>query len=332
MSVWEPYAEELVVGIPLPTSPAITLTEGLAAQYQAITGDAIRLPLSSPLSQQVTGGDRLVNPALVLQIAIGQSTVATRRVIANLFYRNVRLLRQVPVGTTLETTVTPKAAKLARPNAAGDRAKILLSMTTRDESGNIIADFERLALIPVKDRSAFEEAGEIGAAEEHLDLGAYIELAPSAWDLAGMPATELPTCGVEMRDPLREPVTEAQTLVRITQNLAAAHRDTARGQQGRRLVYGGHTVGLAQAALSRIDPGIATVLGWHSCDHLAPVFEEDLLSFSVVLEDSTPHKQGNIAAYRVTATAHRPDSEPVDVLSWIPVVWTAAQSVSEGKP
>ncbi|GAB13273.1 hypothetical protein ARGLB_037_01240 [Arthrobacter globiformis NBRC 12137] len=332
MSIHEPFAEELILGVPLPAAPAITLTDGLAAQYQAITGDALRVPLSAPLSHQVTGAGVLANPALVLQVAIGQSTVATRRVIANLFYRHVRILRQVPVGTTLETTVTPKAARLARPNAAGDRAKVLLSMTTRDEAGNIIADFERLALIPVRHRLALTEAGETGAAEQTLDLGEYIQLAPADWNLAGLPTTVLPPAGTEVQDPLREPVTEAQSLVRITQNLAAAHRDTGRGQQGRRLVYGGHTVGLAQAALSRIDPSIATVLGWHSCDHLAPVFEEDLLSFTTVLEDSLPHKDGSIAAYRITATAHRPGAEPVDVLSWVPVVWTAAETKSEGKP
>ena len=332
MSIHEPFAEELTLGEPLPTAPAITITEGLAGQYQAITGDALRLPLSAPLSRQVTGAGPLANPALVLQIAIGQSTVATRRVIANLFYRHVRILRQVPIGTTLETTVIPKAAKPARPNANGERAKVLLSMTTRDEAGNIIADFERLALIPVNHRLALTEAGEPGTAEDRLDLGEYIQLAPGEWNLAGLPAGPLPPAGKLVQDPLREPVTEAQTLVRITQNLAAAHRDAARGQQNRRLVYGGHTVGLAQAALSRIDPGIATVLGWHSCDHLAPVFEEDLLSFSAVLEDSLPHKEGSIAAYRITATAHRPGTEPVDVLSWVPVVWTAAQTTPEGKP
>lgn len=332
MSVREPYADELTIGVPLPTAPAITIDAGIAGQYQAITGDAMRLPLSAPLSSQVTGTDRLANPALVLQIAIGQSTVATRRVIANLFYRNVRILRQVPVGTTLETTVVPKAAKLARPGAGGERAKVLLGMTTRDENGNLVADFERLALIPVRDLNAMSEAGETGTAEDTLDLAPYTRLLPRSWNLDGLPHGVLPEPGNPIADPLTEPVTEAQTLVRLTQNLAAAHRDSRRGQHGQRLVYGGHTVGLAQASLTRIDPSIATVLGWHSCDHLAPVYENDLLSFTTTLVDSIDQHQGSVAAYRVEASAIRPGTEPVTVLSWMPVVWTASKATTERQP
>ena len=40
-----------------------------------------------------------------MHVSIGQSTVATRRVIANLFYRGVVLRRQVFLGDTLATSV-----------------------------------------------------------------------------------------------------------------------------------------------------------------------------------------------------------------------------------
>lgn len=332
MSIQEPFADDLTIGVPLPQAPAITIDEGVAAQYQGITGDALRIPLSAALSQQATGLQRLANPALVLQIAIGQSTVATRRVIANLFYRKVRLFKQVPVGTTLETTVVPIAAALARPTPSGDRAKVLLSITTRDEHGAVIADFERLALLPVRNRETFVESGSVGTAEDSLDLENYAHLLPDNWNLDRLPAGELPGKGTAMQDPLVEPVTEAQTLVRLTQNLAAAHRDFRRGQHSQRLVYGGHTIGLAQAALTRMDPAIATVLGWHSCDHLGPVYENDLLSFSATLLESAPQAVGSIAAYRVTAHALRPGGEPVSVLSWVPVVWTASRTNALGQP
>ncbi|MGI3224282.1 aldolase/citrate lyase family protein [Streptomyces sp. GTA36] len=150
-----PYGDDFEIGRPLPTAPAITIDEGVAALYQAISGDPARLSLSGPLSQAVTGrAKRVVNSALALQIAIGQSTVATRIVIANLFYRDVTLHRQVPIGTTLTSTVTPVARAFTRDNGKGRRAKILLSIDTRDEHGHQVASLERLALLPVRDQRA----------------------------------------------------------------------------------------------------------------------------------------------------------------------------------
>ncbi len=324
MSYFEPYAEQLTLDQPLPEAPAITLDEGLAWQYQSICGDALRLPLSEPLSLAVTGRTRLVNPALVIQVAIGQSTVATRRVIANLFYRNVRLHKQLCLGSTIRTRVTPIAAELARPGTTGPRAKVLLSIVARDQNDEVILEFERLALVPVSDADAFIASGSVGEAAGELSLSSFESSVPQTWDPSPVPAGSLASPGVARTDPLSEPVEDALALVRITQNLAAAHRDVRRGQRGRRLVYGGHTVGLAQAALSRADPSLLTVLGWHSCDHTAPVFEQDLLTFTVTLLEHVPSSAGgSIAAYRVEASVER-DGEQVTVLSWIPVVWTAA--------
>src|SRR5690606_20570207 len=115
-----PYGDDLVIGTPLPSAPPITIDAGVAAAYQTIVGDPLRLALSDPVSRQVTGRtQRLVNPALVLHMAIGQSTVATRLVIANLFYRDVVLRRQLHVGDTVTTLVTPVARALTRPGPAG---------------------------------------------------------------------------------------------------------------------------------------------------------------------------------------------------------------------
>lgn len=324
MSFWEPYGEELVVGTTLPPAPAITLDEGLAWQYQAIVGDGLRLPLSAPLSQRVTGGRRLVNPALVLQVAIGQSTVATRRVVANLFYRNVQLHKQLELGSSIRTIVTPVAAAASRPGAAGARAKVLLSIETRDQDDEMVLSFERLALIPMADANAFIPVGEVGVADSQVELTRFRDAVPAGWDVSELTGAELQPVGETAVDPLSEPVDNALALVRITQNLAAAHRDVRRGQAGRRLVYGGHTIGLAQASLSRADSSIVTVLGWQSCDHLAPVFEGDLLTFSITRLAGEPAAQGGaIVAYRVDAAVER-GGEDVTVLSWVPVVWTAA--------
>lgn len=317
-----PYADDLTLGTPLPAAPAITVNEGLTTTYQAVTGDGLRLALSSPLTAQVTGRpETLVNPALALQVAIGQSTVATKLVLANLFYRDVALLRQVHVSDTLSTTVTPIALELTRPGPRERRAKVALRIETTDQEGRAVCRFERVALLPCRDVESVTPQGSVGRADSDRSLDDFRGYVPEAWSLEAFPTSGLPPAE-SWRDPLPDVVTSALELVRLTQNLAAAHRDPSAGQDDRRLVYGGHTVGLAQASLSRACPGLVTVLGWRSCDHVAPVFENDVLDFEVTTLDRLdldPHRA--LVGFRVRATArrHAIDDDPLTVLDWKPV-------------
>ncbi|MEV0907993.1 hypothetical protein [Streptomyces hokutonensis] len=319
-----PYGDDLVIGEPLPPAPAVTVDDGIAAVYQAISGDPARLSLSTPLSRATTGRqNRLVNSALALQIAVGQSTVATRIVIANLFYRDVTLHQQIHLGTTLTTTVTPVARALTRDNGKDRRAKVLLSIETRDDRGTRVASMERLALLPLRDQSRTAEAGDIGTAESTRPLESLLPAVPQHWDLTRLSRRPLPPVGWQADDPLRDSISGALDLVRLTQNQAAAHRDPSRGQRGRRLVYGGHVVALAQASLSRLVPGLAAVVGWRLCSHLAPCFEDDLLSFAITCEDQLPVSGGALIGCRVRGQAHRGTSEPVDVIDFRPVALVA---------
>ena len=98
-----PWFEDFYVGADFSDVPTVTITEGYAAIYQAIFADRSRLPLSYPLSEQVTGRPALVNATLVGNIAIGQSTVPSQRVMGNLFYRGLVFAQPVYVGDTLTT-------------------------------------------------------------------------------------------------------------------------------------------------------------------------------------------------------------------------------------
>ena len=121
---------------------------------------------------------------------------------------------------------------------------------------------------------------------------------------------------------MRDTVTDAPSLVRLTQNQAAAHRDARLGQRGKRLVYGGHTIGLAQASLVRLLPNMATVVGWHSCDHTGPVFEDDVVSVTATLDAEAPCGPGRLLAFTVIVHAERDGEDaPLAVLDWKPIVY-----------
>ena len=317
-----PWFEDFEVGQSLDPAPGITIGPGEAAAYQAICGDPLAISLSRPLAEAITGQPgSVVNPALVLQVAIGQSTVATRKVVANLFYRGVRQLRTVRVGETLTTTVTVRGLReaSARPDRP-PRGLVLLSMQTVDDQGRLVLDFERCALVRRRSDAATGHHDDLGGTTEELDMAPFVEAAPLGWDLSPLGTPQEWLIGEARSDPLRDTVTDAPALVRLTQNLAPPHRDASLGKEGKRLVYGGHTVGLAQAGLVRLLPTAATVVGWHLCDHTGPVFDDDVVDVSATLDAAHPVPNGRLLAFIVIVQAERGGADPVPVLDWRPIV------------
>jgi acyl dehydratase len=321
-----PYFDDFRSGETLPPAPPITIGVGETALYQAIVGDPYALALSRPLVHAVTGDPRpIVNPALALHFSIGQSTVATRRVVANLFYRGVILRRPVRVGETLSTTVQVRGLKeTSRKPDRPPRGMALLGIHTISDTGDVLADYERCALVPLRDPAPTGHADDLGATDRPLEFADYAPFAPIEWNLRPLGAPTDWQIDEVRDDPMRDSVTDAPALVRLTQNQAAVHRDARLGQQGRRLVYGGHTIGLAQASLARLVPSLAHVIGWHSCDHVGPVFEDDVLSFSSRLTATQPLGDGRLLAFRVLVHAEREGLDaPAPVLDWQPVVFAS---------
>ena len=148
---------------------------------------------------------------------------------------------------------------------------------------------------------------------------------PATWDPSPLAdvADRGWAVGEARADLMRDTVTAAPELARLSQNLAPVHRDAAANEGGRRLVYGGHTIGLAQASLVRRMPGTATVLGWQSCDHPGPVFEGDVLSCRHTLLDEQEVAGGRLRAVRTEVSADRGGADAGPVLDWRLVTWGA---------
>lgn len=320
-----PYYDDLVTGFEFSMPSGITVDHGLAAAYLAISGDAPSLAIDAELCRAVTGSsERLANAALVMHLSVGASTVATKLVIANLFYRNVIIRRPVFIGETIQTTtrVLGMADASAKPGVA-PRGKLLLGMqTVSTRTGDVIIDYERCPLLPCRSSEPPGHHDDLGQATTDLDLERFVAGIDTGWNLEPLGEHDEWAIGEVRSDPLRDVVDQATSLVRLSQNVAAAHRDAERSPYDRRLVYGGHTFALGSASLTRQLRGLATVVGWQACDHLAPVFEGDTLSFRHTLIDEINVANGWCRAIRVEVVAHRPGSEPVKVLDWTPICHT----------
>jgi acyl dehydratase len=320
-----PYFEELQVGWCDRSAPSVTLSEGMAAVHQAIVGDRLRLALDRKLARDLLGlRGAMAHPALVWDVAIGQSTVLTARVIANLFYRGLVLLHVPVIGDTLSTSTEVVAMRQTTPRAERPASGlVVLRVRTTDQEGREVLDFWRCAMLPLGDPTATTgHAEDFGAIPAELDPVA-LRSSTATWDLRDFPGGRgeglnelLPgTCWSVHGG---EVLSSAPELARLTLNEAAVHRDRGASPDGRRLVYGGHTIGLAATQATRALPEIVTIVGWHSCEHLAPVHEGDTLHSELELELLEPLENGGALAHLRSRVQARGEggSEAHAVLDW----------------
>jgi acyl dehydratase len=309
-----PYYDELARGDVF-TAPGLTLTEGHAALHQSIVGDRLRLSLDSVLYEAVTGMPGLLaHPMLVCDVAIGQSTAPSARVLGNLLYRGLGA-RPVPVGTTLRTSTEV----VARRDASRGRGIVALHVRTVDGGGEPVLDFWRAPLLPSRSDSGGDDADDLALVGRPVDAATLV---PDGWRLDPLRAEPLGPLFAELRAgdtyevEAAETVTAATELARLSLNLAHTHTDASVSAHGERLVYGGHVIGIAAAHVTRALPDLATILAWESCDHLGPTFEGDLLRSRMEITDLRPLPDGGLVHLRVRSTAAGGTGPARDVLDW----------------
>lgn len=312
-----PYFDELTVGHVIRDAPGITLTEGGAAVHQAIVGDRLRLALDHDLGHKVTGQLRIAPPAYVWNVAIGQSTLATHHVRANLFYRGLAFRRAPVIGDTLRTTT--EVVGLRENSRRPDRPAtglVGLHIVTRDQLDRPVLDFHRCAMLPLGDPSVrtghADDLDALGAAPD-ANAASFVD----DWDLAAYVLHDpVPEIGVGTVVEVLggDVVSSAPELARLTGNVAQVHHDVSAGG-GSRLVYGGHTIGIALGQVSRALPQLVTVLAWDGCDHLGPVYEGDTLRSTVEVISLQSRADQVHADLRCLVTADSA-TEPRPVLDW----------------
>src|SRR6476646_6058816 len=176
-----PYFDDLEVGQVFDWAPSMTLTDGAAAVHQSIVGDRLRLALDAELAMAVTGATGvLAHPQLVCDVAIRQTTLATQRVKANLFYRGLAFHRFPVIGDSLFTRTEVVGLKQNSPKPGrAPTGLAALRMTSVDQIGRLVLDFYRCAMLPL---SADHQTG---CTDDLSDVGADLAAPPDPtadWD------------------------------------------------------------------------------------------------------------------------------------------------------
>ncbi len=332
-----PYFEDFFLDQEF-SAPAITLTDGYAAMYQAITGDRMRLPLDHHLSHQVTGNAApLAHPHLVINVVNGQTTYPSQHVKGNLFYRGLILRKPVFIGDTLSTAtkvvgLKQNKAKAGRP-ATG---MVVLEMKTTNQRGDTVMQYWRCPMIPCRDPGIVTgRDADFSAIGNEIQASDISNAIPIDWNVSAFASevTGLKPRRLDVGDKVsivpRDTITCAPELVRMTLNIAYAHTDASKSYLGKRLVYGGHTISLVLAQITRAIPNVITVLAWSGCDHTGPVIEDDLIrtEFEVIAIEEPP-AGGKLLTLHANAYAARSgggtgELKESKVLDWRLTIWTA---------
>ena len=222
-------------------------------------------------------------------------TLATQRVKANLFYRGLAFHRFPVIGDTLftRTEVVGLKQNSAKPGRA-PTGLAALRMTTIDQIGRLVLDFHRCAMLPLQRRRRRHRPRRRPVDDRRRLARRRPTRPPTGTPTRSAPGSRAPTSTPALAGTVlhstADVVSSAPELARLTLNIAATHHDSRVG--GQRLVYGGHTIGLAFAQATRLLPNIVTVLGWESCDHTGPVHEGDTLYSELHVEGAVPLPDG----------------------------------------
>jgi acyl dehydratase len=316
-----PFFDDVAVGDTF-ESAGLTLSAGEAAVHRSIVGDALALSKDAELCRRVTGTEvPVVQPALVWDVAVGQSSVATQRGLANVFTRGLTMLRPVHVGDTLRTTTSIVALRQSSSKPTG---LALLRIETRDQHDRPVLRLWRCGMLPL--RSAGVRTGhgdDVGAVAGDVDPVAATAHV-TTWDLAafasavdGPRANDL-AIGDRWEVAGGDVVSSAPELARLTGNVASAHHDRTATATGSRLVYGGHTIGVALAQTGRALPSIVAVAGWRECQNTGPVREGDTLFTKVEIESIAPLTAAAalIDLHVVTTTVRHGQPAHAPALDW----------------
>ena len=295
-----PWFEDLSVGDEFNNVPEVTITEGHLVAHQMAFGDRSALPLSWPLSLKVTKSPTpLVNSCLVANIAIGLSTIPSQRVLGNLFYRGVAFKLPVFVGDTLiaKTSVVALRQNRIKPGRSASGMAVL-NVEVSNQRNQAVLNF-----YSIPDGFEFDK----------------LEALVPDWNFKEFRPRQAPLqIGQRFVIEARDTVTSAPEVVRLTLNLAMTHLDSEKGGYAKRLVYGGHTISLAAAQVSRALPGLIAIICWFHCDHVAPVFEGDILRSEVLVNQRENHEEFSILDLTVEVFAESENSKKEErkVLDW----------------
>ncbi len=309
------FLEDFEVGATLRHATPRTVTTGDAALHTALTGSRFALHSADTFAQACGLPRSPVDDVLVFNIVFGKTVPdVSLNAIANLGYADGRFGAPVYPGDTLKAV----SAVLGKRELSNGRAGVVwVRSTGTNQRGETVLDYVRWVMVAKRDAAsaapeplAPDLPGAVDAASlsapPGLALGGYDRTAAGdrrGWD--DVAAGER----IDHGDGMAIEEAEHQMATRLYQNTARVHFDLHRAPEtrfGKRIVYGGHVIGLARALSFNGLANAFRVAGLNGGRHTAPTFAGDTIyAWSEILDKARLAVRDDAGAVRVRTVAAR---------------------------
>ena len=285
------FFEDLAPGILMRNPVPRTITAGDVALYIGLTGDRNPKNCSDEFARSLGFERAPVHDMLVFHIVFGRTVgEISLNSPGNLGYADLRFLRPVFTGDTLRAETETLGW---RETSKGDTGVVWVRTTGFNQRNERVLQFYRWVMVNKREPSVPTGADDAPEMPPRASLDTVSFPIVTAFDTSatgGARVWQDYDAGERILHPQGMTIEEAehQIATRLYQNTARVHFNQYQQQSsrhGRRIIYGGHVISIAQALSF---DGLENVLGmaaWNAGSHTNPTFAGDtLFAWTDVLE------------------------------------------------
>ncbi len=309
------FFEDFRIGQELRHAVPRTVTAGDVALYMGLTGTRFALHSAAPFAEALGLPAPPLDDVLVFNLVFGRTVQdISLNALANLGYAGGRFAAFVYPGDTLSAASTVIGLKETSNRQAG---VVYVRSVGTNQQGESVLDYVRWALVKKRDSAAPAASASVPTLPESLPANelvvpARLALARYDWAAAGSPhGWDDYAVGERIDHVDGMTIEEAchMTAARLYQNSARVHFNQFAekdGRFGRRLVYGGHVIGLARALSWNGLANAFRIAAINGGRHVNPCFAGDTIhAWSEVIEKLDLSGRAGLGALRLRTVATR---------------------------